>query len=414
MLTPASDDGQGAYTLLNKDLAAGDDRGAAPAPSRGGSRTRRSRLRLLTAFVCSAAALAVACHQPRVSSVLDTLGSYGRRPTWPSYLDADRLARIDERCRAAALGPTPPTSDMSIAHLVSAHHDESIVSMAMMLQEMYDPLDLFVVHVKRGVESAHLDTLERAFGSCANVVFVPDEERIESGYGVWSVVEMELVMMRVALRHSMQWAYAILMDGASWPTMPTEERREWFRNRPANTSQTFLRLPDSKELFAICPGNMCGRSPSRCVDDSCTTWTMTPGGMPIARASQFNRFTRELAHWITSAPELKPWEDFFRMHVAAPEEHYFATVHWVSPFRDQDDGELYVYTDWENSQHCLWWPNPRPVQSPCYLSVMDIPNVVGSGMPFMRKISSGDANIRRAMPMSRKLPAGGMPIWQGP
>jgi len=350
--------------------------------------------------------LAVACTVAVLTACFTLRPPTGRLP---AYLDPARMAQIQGQCLSWGAHSSADT-DITIAHLISAHHDESIISMGLLLQELYDPADLYVIHIKQTTTSAHLAPLAAAFGACGNVVFVPDDERVESGYADFSIVEMELAMLRTALEQPQRWTYALLMDGSSWPTMPTSERRDWFRRQPADSSQTFARNRTDSSLLSVCPGPKCSRTLARCADAACSSWTRTPHGLPVAMGWQWVRLSYELADWIIHSPEMPAWTAFFKP-THTPDEHFFSTVHWASPFRDKSSAKEFMYVDWQNTRYCQWWPNPRPRQSPCYLSAIEAGDVWRSRMPFMRKVASGDHELRAILPRSTKRPDT-LPLWK--
>lgn len=360
----------------------------------------RARTRTLLAL------LAAACTVALLTAYLTIRAPASPAPT---YLDPVRMAEIARQCRA--WGPhSALDTDITLAHLISAHHDESVISMGLLIQEIYDPADLFVVHIKQTTDSPHLAPLATAFAGCGNVVFVPDDERVESGYADFGIVEMELAMLRTALRHPQRWTYALLMDGSSWPTMPTSERRDWFRRQPPDSSQTFTRNRTDGSVETVCPGYKCSRTLARCADEACSHWTRTPHGLPVAMGWQWVRLSHELADWIINSPEMPAWMAFFKP-THTPDEHFFATVHWASPFRDKAGTKEFMYVDWAHTRFCNWWPNPRPRQSPCYLSALDAGDVWRTRMPFMRKVASGDAELRAILPRSTKRPDT-LPLWK--
>lgn len=331
-------------------------------------------------------------------------------PSALSYIDPVRLATIHRTCRTVAATPShsAPPSDMSIAYLISAHDSESLMGAFQLLQEIYEPIDVFVVHVQRDLVSRHLAALHDAFAPCgANVVFVPEHERVDSDRASFGIVESQLAMLRVALRSPIQWRYALLLDGSTFPALSNSDRRSWLRSRPAGTSQTFQREAETGGgLSTICPGPLCDRTPARCVLSSdsgaCLEMSVAPNRSPVARGSQWNRLSRELARWVLFAPEMADWIDFFRP-THFPHEHFFATVHWASPFRDQDDnapGAVYMYEDEDKREECSREFNPSAYGWACFLDAKDLDRVRESGAPFLRRVASGDKVLRAALPLS--------------
>ena len=68
-----------------------------------------------------------------------------------------------------------------------------------------------------------------------------------------------------------------------------------------------------------------------------------------------------------------------------------------SPFSSTD-------VDWDHRNNCRWWPNPRSQSSPCYLSILDMIDIILSGAPFARKLYTNENELRSALPRSTVRP----------
>lgn len=229
----------------------------------------------------------------------------------PPFLKQDRMKDIRRQCRHTPRG-TQQTTDMPLAHLISSHHDESVIGAAVLIEEIFDVDDVYVIHVKRGAKIAVLESVQNVFKDCRNVVWVPDDQRVDSGYADFSIVEMELVMIKIALEVEMDWVYSLLMDGSSWPVMPLEERRDWFRALPKDSSHTYIRNNDGTVQLTCDRGNWkCVRTPARCANAACDKYTLTPEGSPITMGWQWVRLSRELSYWLINDPLMEEWREFF-------------------------------------------------------------------------------------------------------
>ena len=229
----------------------------------------------------------------------------------PPFLKQERMKEIRRQCRHTPPG-TRQTTDMPLAHLISSHHDESVIGAAVLIEEIFDVDDVYVIHVKKGAKIGVLESVQNVFKDCRNVVWVPDDQRVDSGYADFSIVAMELVMIKIALEVEMDWVYALLMDGSSWPVMPLEERRDWFRALPKDSSHTYIRNNDGTVQLTCDRGNWkCVRTPARCANAACDKYTLTPEGSPITMGWQWVRLSRELSYWLINDPIMEDWRDFF-------------------------------------------------------------------------------------------------------
>lgn len=310
------------------------------------------------------------------------------------HVQPTTVSRLATRCRT---NRSADVDIMPIAHLISAHHPESIHGMAVLLEELFTPEDSFVIHVKAGVKSELLDQLVEDLGECVNIRFVPDALRVDSGYAVYSIVEMEVAMLKEALQMPTEWKYAIFLDGSSWPTMSLESRRQWFSGMPENSSSTF-RMEKEKLITSCSEKNegVCARTPARCIDDTCEEMDVTPGHLPVARYEQWVRLSYELSNWIVNDPSVMAWNTFFAP-TAVPDEHYFGTLHWASPYRSKNYGVSYMYTDWAHTADCRSYKNERPNWSPCYLGPLEYDDIIDSGKPFARKFLATEVGLRKLL-----------------
>lgn len=165
------------------------------------------------------------------------------------------------------------------AYLITAHNEETFAGVIELLAEMYPDSedDIFIIHVDAKVDN----TTYEEFASSIQTVYPKvkfTEKRIPVYWAGWSIVEMELELLREAANLNVNWDMAMLLDGTSWPLTTRAQRQEWLAKLPANSNSVIGQEPKPVCKFNDESGSDCPRSFARCIDEACTRMTNTPNG----------------------------------------------------------------------------------------------------------------------------------------
>jgi hypothetical protein len=63
------------------------------------------------------------------------------------------------------------------------HSEETLEGARLLVEQIYDPLDLFLVHVDAKLNGTRLFNTVNGMEVCENVEFVPDNERVDVKWG---------------------------------------------------------------------------------------------------------------------------------------------------------------------------------------------------------------------------------------
>jgi hypothetical protein len=272
-----------------------------------------------------------------------------------------------------------------VAYLIMAHTEDTMRGTALLIEELSFHKSLFAIHIDSAVSEEDVGSLKERFAGRNDIIYV--EDRIQGSWGDYSLVQMELNLIRDALKSSIPWEMAFVLDGSTWVTKSAPEREEWLKTLPPNSSYVIPSNP--KPICTFGPSAeesyLCVRTPARCTDESCTAMTLTPGGRIIyTGASQWVRLSRDFARYALEDPAAAEWQAFWRdQPTRVADEHFFSTVFMHSPFKDTADFNYPMYTDWRNE--CKSHRNQRPGNSPCYMGVKDLPSLRNFRGIFARK-----------------------------
>lgn len=101
-----------------------------------------------------------------------------------------------------------------MANLILTHNKENVMQGTLeLVQEIYNPFDLFVIHIDTKVAESEAGPWRRNFQGCKNILFT--RERYDIAWASWEIVAAELAMLKVALASDNEWKYSMFMDGGA-------------------------------------------------------------------------------------------------------------------------------------------------------------------------------------------------------
>lgn len=87
------------------------------------------------------------------------------------------------------------TSGHVTAYLILAHSTETLEGARLLVEQIYDPRDLFLIHVDAKLNGTRLWETVRGMKVCENIEFVPHNERVDVRWG--KMVSFELVSFSI-------------------------------------------------------------------------------------------------------------------------------------------------------------------------------------------------------------------------
>lgn len=277
------------------------------------------------------------------------------------------------------------------AYLVMVHTAARLEGARQLLEQIFDPSDLFVIHADAAIDIKTLETYKIAMSKCSNVQFVSEDERVRGAWGRWSLVEIELSLLRHALASDVAWDQTILLDGSTWPIGDAADRQAWIEN--------YRRLvavggDPRHRPFACRRPEWCQNrhEQAKCETDECTTMSNTVHNGVIYKRSQWFVLPRSAAAYMTYGPAAEEWFAYFNV-TSIPDEHWAVSVQYAQPGGPTGDLPIPVGTIWGR---CLAHPADNSPH-PCSLGMADLPRIRPIDSPFVRKLELGELELRQTL-----------------
>ncbi|GAA6019681.1 hypothetical protein JCM11491_004881 [Sporobolomyces phaffii] len=284
------------------------------------------------------------------------------------------------------------------AYLIMVHSDETLEGARVLVEQIYDPSDLFLVHVDAKLNGTNLLETVNGMTVCDNIEFVPDSERVDVVWGDISMVDAEIKMLKRAIRSPVPWTNAILLDGTSWPVLDAVARQDWFDTFEAERRTDGEGPPPTPICAwredAIENASDCWRTAARCLNPQCTAMSHTPRNEPVRKGDQWTILPRATVKYSTFGHEAQAWYDFFR-DSAVPDEHFFATIKYAQPGAPRGWLRIPMYVDW--TQPCKSNPVETFTGHPCSLGMNDYDDINASIAMFARKVPLNETELRETM-----------------
>ncbi|GAA5948262.1 hypothetical protein JCM3765_001341 [Sporobolomyces pararoseus] len=306
-----------------------------------------------------------------------------------------RQGRDSSLCQP--LRPREETGHVT-AYLIMVHSEETLEGARLLLEQIYDPLDLFLIHVDAKLNGTRLWETVNGMEVCENVEFVPHSDRVDIKWGDISMVDAEIKMLKRAIRSPIPWTNAIFLDGTSWPILDAVARQDWF-----NVFEEEVRTDGEGPLPPpICRWkeepieneSECWRTAARCMNRDCSKMSNTPRNQPVRKGDQWTVLTREMAKYSIFGQEAQDWYNFFR-DSAVPDEHFFATLKYAQPGAPTGWLRIPMYVDW--TQPCKSNPVEFFTGHPCSLGMNDFNDIEASVAMYARKVPLNETELRSSM-----------------
>jgi hypothetical protein len=286
----------------------------------------------------------------------------------------------------------------SLAYLISIHDDQTLRGLLNIVEEMYHPDDVFVIHADLKVSDCMYEELRTHYQGFPNVHFTV--RRYEVRWGDFGIVKMTLEMLKTALEVDASWSTVVNLCGNTRPTTSRAYRHFLLGQHPKDVN--FL-----GKLDKVSERNhkIYHRTPARCIPtreqnkslsiakSNCLQMSRTPGHHLVYKGEQWFIFSRPFASYVMHDHTIVPrWLKFFS-GTEIPDESFFQSIIMSSPYNSTVTLSLEdrvhnlsfsapIYTSWEKPCLCR-----KHVHRPCFLGVEDLHNLIGYSL-FARKIVS--------------------------
>ncbi|GAA5970652.1 hypothetical protein JCM3765_001182 [Sporobolomyces pararoseus] len=304
------------------------------------------------------------------------------------------LPEDDSKCKSTRPRDKP---GHVTAFLIMVHSEATLEGARKLVEQIYDPHDLFLIHADKKMDEGLYVKYKDSLGVCGNVVFVPDDERVNIGWGDITMIDAEIVMLKQALRSTVPWTNMILVDGTSWPILDAARRQEWFDiyeeelSRGGNGQAPAPICKFGEEVIEF--QTDCWRTPSRCLNQDCSKMSGTPHEAPIRKGDQWTVLTRKMVKYAIFGEDSTKWYEFFT-ETAVPDEHFFATIKYAQPGAPTGWLRTPMYVHWGP---CRSHPVEKFVGHPCSLGMKDLEHIFGSISMFARKVTLEETELRSEM-----------------
>lgn len=294
---------------------------------------------------------------------------------------------------------------MLLHHLVLVHHHPR------RLKELLESLDhsgsRVVVHVDKKVD---IEPFARAVSVIGNAEFVDDWQRVNVRWGGWSQVEATLRMLRVVSEDLDDDDYVNLISGDSYPLQEQDVILRWLSQARAQYISG-VRMPSaeySKPISRISRFRV--EYDPRASGRQILPRAINKLGIPLNyrkalgsqipyAGSQWWCLSGSMIRWMLSEIEQNRRFALFARFTATPDEFFFHTLVYNSPYRDEILPAV-MYADWYRPS------GPRPAVidhhhvSSLRSSSLRVKQDNGEGVAlFARKVWDDDvaAEIRREL-----------------
>ncbi|GAA5975327.1 hypothetical protein JCM21900_004090 [Sporobolomyces salmonicolor] len=294
------------------------------------------------------------------------------------------------------------------AFLIMVHSPDTLEGARILLEQIYDPSDYFLIHADQKLNATLVDSYQTSMSACSNVEFVPASDRVKIGWGDFSMIDAEIAMLKQALRTTVPWTNLLLVDGTTWPILNSGNRQRWLEHFATQLAKGGENRPPAPVCSWGDKGvkyqSDCWRTPARCLDEACTKMSDTPGNAPVRKGNQWMILTRDMVDFAIHGPDAQAWYAFFEK-TAVPDEHYFVSIEYGQPGGPTGWLPTPMYVDWGP---CKTYPVAHFVGHPCNLGKQDVPHILGSKAMFARKLTLNETELKAIMlgdePVAVRLP----------
>jgi hypothetical protein len=261
---------------------------------------------------------------------------------------------------------------MRLAHIILAHKNPAQV--ARLAKQLSHPDVDCWIHIDRKCDITDLGVIARM----QNVYLI--EPRIEVSWACFNLVQAMLNGMRAVLNSCGEYDYVNFLSGQDYPLQPPDRLLdylcdhngyEFIGNRPYEESeQNVRRMHRYHFTGAGFPGRrLLQRAVNALLPDR-----IFPYDFKVRKGPQWMTLTTAAVLYILEFVSENPRYGRYFKWVHAPDEFFFQTILYNSPFRDRMRNQIFHHIDWSEGKK-----NPKT------FTIDDRECLMASGQLFARK-----------------------------
>lgn len=280
---------------------------------------------------------------------------------------------------------TPNRQNMKVVHVILMHKNPDQV--VRMIKRLWHPDAFFCIHI----DSKSKTISGAEFAGIENVHLLTPRLRVD--WGCFNTVQAMLDCMRAVLDSGLAFNYVNFLSGQDYPIKPAEDFFAYLKQNPGgeyignwaydDVYEDFIRVRKYYFNAYSFPGKtLLQRSVNKALPDR-----RFPNDFNIRKGQQWFALTKEAAAYVLDFVEANPRFARFFNWVHIPDEFFFQTILYNSPFRSAIRNESLHFTDWsEKKKH------------PRLLGRNDLDALLSSPLFFARKFdATEDASILDAL-----------------
>lgn len=257
---------------------------------------------------------------------------------------------------------------MRIAYFIMAHKNEKQI--LHLINALYDPSNVFIIHIDKKSPSSLYENLKSMFSTFGNIHFMKRQSAV---WGAWSLVDIQLNAVKQLLNYD--WDFFINLSGQDFPLKSQLEIKRFL----ATYNRNFIQITDPEERYDI-------SQKWKYIETSSGQLKRLNEERPLFRevfpdinlrvGSQWMILKREVCQFIVESPIADRIIPYFK-NVLIPDEIYFQTMFFASPFKDDfiDDTRRFLVME----------KNSEMFSSPKILLSSDYDSLIESDSLFARK-----------------------------
>lgn len=244
-----------------------------------------------------------------------------------------------------------------------------------MFKAIYDPNNIYVIHVDRKSGSAFEDDIVEFLSAYSNAESLIAEQAIWGGY---SLVDAELRGMERLLKMSTEWCHFINLSGQDFPLKSQSYIADYLARHKGHEFIMVLNQqevrPDTMQRVQEYVIELDG-----CIYRTSIQRSFLLGVTPYI-GNQWMIVSRTFCEFVCNSPEIDRYKAFYR-NTFIPDEGFFQTVMMNTPTHG------HIISD--DLRSIDWVPDGDIKLRPRTFTTDDVENLIASSNLFARKFDSG-------------------------
>lgn len=274
---------------------------------------------------------------------------------------------------------------MKIAYIILAHKNQE--QLLRMISRLSHPSADCWLHIDRKWETIELSVLSEF----KNIHII--QPRIKVSWGCFNIVEAMLNGMKAVLKAGQKYDYIHFLSGQDYPIQPPDhfmkylaghKGYEFIGHRPYEETRGNMERISRYHFPAY---SFPGKSVFEQTVNAVLPERIFPYDFSIRKGPQWMTLSLPAARYVLRFVSDNPMYANYFKWVNAPDEFFFQTILYNSPFRLKMRNQIFHYIDWSEKK-----------KSPKVLTIKDLESLLSSDFFFARKFdTSADPSILDAL-----------------